>query len=116
MGPTEDSCLFGDAAARACTGASKKSSRLDPTGAVKAVILVSSIARTRSRCYRAGSLGIIGKMQYPVYEFFRDQGSIIAGVLALAAGIIAYIGAIKAANRQVAVLKDQIEDARTERR
>ena len=55
-------------------------------------------------------------MHNPVYEFFRDQGSIIAGVLALAAGIMAYIGAIKAANRQVAVLKDQVEDARTERR
>ena len=55
-------------------------------------------------------------MHNPVYEFFRDQGSIIAGVLALAAGIMAYIGAIKAANRQVAVLKDQVEDARRERR
>jgi hypothetical protein len=29
---------------------------------------------------------------------------------------MAYIGAIKAANRQVAVLKDQVEDARRERR
>jgi hypothetical protein len=55
-------------------------------------------------------------MHSPGYEFFRDQGSIIAGVLALAAGIIAYIGAIKAANRQVAALKEQIEDTRTARR
>jgi hypothetical protein len=51
-----------------------------------------------------------------VYEFFRDQGSLIAGLLALAAGIIAYIGAIKSANRQVTALKDQIEDAQTTRR
>jgi hypothetical protein len=42
----------------------------------------------------------------------REWQSLIAGVLGLVAGIIVYIGAINAARRQVAVLKDQIEDAR----
>jgi hypothetical protein len=46
----------------------------------------------------------------------RDWQSLIAGVLGLAAGIIAYIGAIKAARRQVAALRDQIEDTRVARR
>jgi hypothetical protein len=32
-----------------------------------------------------------------VYEFFRDQGSIIAGLLALAAGILAYRAGISQA-------------------
>jgi hypothetical protein len=45
-----------------------------------------------------------------------DWQSLAAGLLGLAAGVIAYIGAIRAANRQVAALKEQIEDARTERR
>jgi hypothetical protein len=45
-----------------------------------------------------------------------DWQSLAAGLLGLAAGVIAYIGAISAANRQVAALKEQIEDARTERR
>jgi hypothetical protein len=42
--------------------------------------------------------------------------SLAAGLLGLAAGVIAYIGAIRAAHRQVAALKEQIEDARTARR
>ena len=50
----------------------------------------------------------------------REWQSLIAGVLggvlALAAGVIAYIGAIRAANRHVAALKGQIEDARATRR
>jgi hypothetical protein len=45
----------------------------------------------------------------------REWQSLIAGVLGLAGGVIAYIGAIKAARRQVAALKDQIEDARAAR-
>jgi hypothetical protein len=36
-----------------------------------------------------------------IYDFFRDQGSIIAGLIALAAGIIAYRGALSAAKMQV---------------
>lgn len=31
-------------------------------------------------------------MHSALYEFFRDQGSILAGILALMAGIIAYLG------------------------
>src|SRR5215472_566175 len=42
----------------------------------------------------------------------REWQSLIAGALGLAAGVIAYIGAINAARRQVGALKDQIEDAR----
>ena len=45
-----------------------------------------------------------------------DWQSLAAGLLGLAAGVIAYIGAIRAANRQVAALKEQIEEARTARR
>lgn len=45
-----------------------------------------------------------------------DWQSLAAGLLGLTAGVIAYIGAIRAANRQVAALKEQIEDARTARR
>ena len=36
-----------------------------------------------------------------LYDFFRDQGSIIAGLIALAAGMIAYRGALFAAKMQV---------------
>ncbi len=36
-------------------------------------------------------------MHCALYEFFRDQGSAIAGVLALIAGAAAYIGARQAA-------------------
>src|ERR1700689_1215417 len=44
-----------------------------------------------------------------LYEFFRDQGSIIAGLLALAAGIIAYRGARQAAEMQVRAVNKQTE-------
>jgi hypothetical protein len=40
-----------------------------------------------------------------MYEFFRDQGSMIGGLLALLAGIIAYFGAMRAADRQVTALR-----------
>jgi hypothetical protein len=39
------------------------------------------------------------------YEFCRDQGSLVGGVLALVAGVLAYFGALKAANRQVTALR-----------
>lgn len=44
------------------------------------------------------------------YDFFRDQGSIIAGIIALAAGIIAYRAALRAAKMQVTA--DQRRDER----
>jgi hypothetical protein len=46
----------------------------------------------------------------------HEWQSLIAGLLGLAGGVIAYLGAIRAANRQVAALKDQIKDAQTARR
>jgi hypothetical protein len=57
----------------------------------------------------------IGRMDY-VVALIREWQTLIAGLLGVVAGIIAYIGAIKAARRQVAVLTDQIEDMRTARR
>jgi hypothetical protein len=36
-----------------------------------------------------------------LYEFCRDQGSIIGGLLALAAGYLVFRGATRAADRQV---------------
>jgi hypothetical protein len=41
------------------------------------------------------------------YVFCRDQGSIISGILALIAGVVAYGGAMHAAKIQVAALKEQ---------
>lgn len=41
------------------------------------------------------------------YVFCRDQGSIISGVLALIAGVVAYGGAMHAAKIQVAAVKEQ---------
>jgi hypothetical protein len=46
-----------------------------------------------------------------VYDFFRDQGSILAGLLALIAGIIAFKGAIRAADKQVAAVLEQKNQA-----
>jgi hypothetical protein len=40
-----------------------------------------------------------------LYEFFRDQGSLVGGVLALVAGFVAYFGALRAANKQVAAMR-----------
>jgi hypothetical protein len=44
-----------------------------------------------------------------LYVFFRDEGSIIAGVIALAAGYIAYAGATRAAKIQVDAMTVQTE-------
>lgn len=46
----------------------------------------------------------------------HERQSLIAGLLGLAGGVIAYLGAIRAAKRQVAALKDQIEDTQAARR
>jgi hypothetical protein len=51
-----------------------------------------------------------------VVAFVREWQTIIAGLLGVVAGILAYIGAIKAARRQVAALTEQIEDMRAARR
>ena len=45
-----------------------------------------------------------------------DYQSLIAGGLGLAAGVIAYVGALKAAKRQVAAIQSQIEDTQAARR
>jgi hypothetical protein len=62
-------------------------------------------------------------MHSALYEFFRDQGSIIGGLLALAAGYLAFTGAMRAAGKQVAAvnaqteaLQDQNSDLNTESR
>ena len=51
-------------------------------------------------------------MRSPLYEFFRDQGSIIAGLLALLAGLLAYrAGRVQAMEtRQAAIM--QVDAAR----
>jgi TolA-binding protein len=46
-----------------------------------------------------------------VYDFFRDQGAILAGILALVAGFIAFKGAIRAAEKQVAAVLEQKNQA-----
>ena len=50
------------------------------------------------------------------YDFFRDQGSIVAGVFALIAGCIAYIGAVRAAQQQVAAVSKQTDAVRQQNR
>ena len=47
-----------------------------------------------------------------LYDFCRDQGSIIAGLLALLAGYIAFKGATRAVERQVAAVNTQTETVR----
>ncbi len=47
-----------------------------------------------------------------LYDFCRDQGAIIAGLLALAAGYLVFRGATRAADRQVAALTAQTEALR----
>jgi hypothetical protein len=42
-----------------------------------------------------------------IYDFFRDQGSIIAGLLAVVAGWIAVKGTMRAADKQVAAIIEQ---------
>ena len=51
-------------------------------------------------------------MHGALYEFFRDQGSIIGGLLALAAGLLAFRGAMHAADKQVAAVNVQTEALR----
>src|SRR5271156_2228195 len=51
-------------------------------------------------------------MHGALYEFFRDQGSIIGGLLALAAGFLAFRGALRAAEKQVAAVNVQTEALR----
>jgi hypothetical protein len=51
-------------------------------------------------------------MHSALYDFFRDQGSIVAGLLALAAGFLAFKGAMRAAEKQVAAANAQTEALR----
>lgn len=51
-----------------------------------------------------------------MYDFCRDQGSIIAGVLALIAGCIAYRGAMRAAQQQVAAVNKQTDAVQQQNR
>jgi hypothetical protein len=44
-----------------------------------------------------------------IYEFLKDQGSIIAGLLALLAGVVAYYGSRKAADLQVKAAEKQTD-------
>lgn len=41
-----------------------------------------------------------------LYDFFRDQGSIIAGLLALGAGFLAYRAARDATDKQVSAMRE----------
>jgi hypothetical protein len=51
-------------------------------------------------------------MDSALYDFFRDQGSIFAGLLALVAGVLAFKGAMRAAEKQVAAVNAQTEALR----
>jgi hypothetical protein len=51
-------------------------------------------------------------MYSALYDFLRDQGSIVAGMLALAAGFLAFEGAMRAAEKQVAAVNTQTEALR----
>jgi hypothetical protein len=51
-----------------------------------------------------------------LYDFCRDQGGIIAGLLALAAGYLVFRGTTRAADRQVAALTAQTEALRQQNR
>ena len=62
-------------------------------------------------------------MDSALYDFFRDQGSIVAGLLALVAGVLAFRGAMRSAEKQVAAvntqtdaLQQQNSDLKTENR
>jgi hypothetical protein len=55
-------------------------------------------------------------MSGALYDFCRDQGSIIAGLLALLAGYIAFKGAMRAAVQQVAAVNAQTEAVRQQNR
>jgi len=51
-----------------------------------------------------------------LYDFCRDQGSIIGGLLALAAGYLVFRGTTRTANRQVAAANAQTEALRQQNR
>lgn len=51
-----------------------------------------------------------------LYDFCRDQGSIIGGLLALAAGYLVFRGVMRAADRQVAAARAQTEALRQQNR
>ena len=51
-----------------------------------------------------------------LYDFCRDQGSIIGGLLALAAGYLVFRGATRAADRQVSAAHAQTEALRQQNR
>jgi hypothetical protein len=51
-----------------------------------------------------------------LYDFCRDQGSIIGGLLALAAGYLVFRGTTRAADRQVAAAHAQTEALRQQNR
>jgi hypothetical protein len=51
-----------------------------------------------------------------LYDFCRDQGSIIGGLLALAAGYLVFRGATRAADRQVAAAHAETEALRQQNR
>jgi hypothetical protein len=55
-------------------------------------------------------------MHSALYDFCRDQGSIIGGLLALAAGYLAFSGAMRAAGKQVAAVNAQTEALRQQNR
>jgi hypothetical protein len=51
-----------------------------------------------------------------LYDFCRDQGSIIGGLLALAAGYLVFRGATRAADRQVSAAHAETEALRQQNR
>ena len=51
-------------------------------------------------------------MHSALYEFCRDQGSIIGGLLALATGLPGFQRGVRAAGRQVAAVNAQTEALR----
>ena len=51
-----------------------------------------------------------------LYDFCRDQGSIIGGLLALAAGYLVFRGTTRTADRQVAAANAQTEALRQQNR
>jgi hypothetical protein len=51
-----------------------------------------------------------------LYDFCRDQGSIIGGLLALAAGYLVFSSVRRSANQQVAALNAQIDAVRQQNR
>ena len=52
------------------------------------------------------------EIPFGLYDFFRDQGSMIAGLLALLAGVLAYGGSLQ----QVRVVREQNTELKSEAR